>query len=176
MKRPVAFLLFVLVVVTAAMTVPALATPPSTDYAASETFTSTLNAADSATYHISLTGGLDFGTCNVNQTVSSQNPLNISNSGTDPFLVYISADTPPSSMGSSLAFSDSPGQDQVRWSFTGSPGMGTGTSVSDAYAAAFGSLGAGNIMTLYSNLQMGTGLTHPGQYTWTATVYAVPVS
>ena len=77
MKRPVLILLSMVAVIALAVTVPALAAPPSTDYAASETFTSTLDAADSGTCHISLMGGLDFGTCDANQTVSSQNPLYI---------------------------------------------------------------------------------------------------
>jgi spore coat protein U-like protein len=163
------------VVIILAVTFPALATPPSTDYATSETFTSTMDAEDPGTYHISLLGGLDFGTCAVNQTVPSQNPLHISNDGTETFAVYVSADEVPSLMGAHyLEFSDYPGQDQVRWTLTQSPNTGTDIAINESAAASLGTVNPGDCMTLYSTVQVGTGLTHPGQYTWSATVYAVP--
>ncbi len=177
MRRPILFLLSVAAVIALAVTVPALATPPSTDYADSETFTSTMDAEDPGTYHMSLLGSLDFGTCAVNQTVSSQNPLFISNDGTKAFDVYVSANDVPSLAGAHhLAFSDSPGQDQVRWALTQTPNPGSGTAISESAAANFGSVGPGDGMTLYSTVHVGTGLTHPGEYTWSATVYAVPTS
>ena len=91
--------------------------------------------------------------------------------------MYVSADTLPALMGVyHLAFSDSPGQDQVRWTLTQTPNTGSDTAISESSAANFGTINPGNGMTLYSRVQVGTGLTHPGQYTWSATVYAVPTS
>ena len=139
-------------------------------------FTATLNAADVGTYQISLMGNsLDFSTSALNQTAPSQSPLYIYNSGTHAFDVYVGADSTPSYMGMYfLGFSDNPGQDQVRWTLTQSPGTGTDTSVSETYPSYFGMLSAMGSMTLYSNVQMGTGLTYPAQYSWSGTVYAVP--
>ena len=153
MKRSVLLLLLVAVGITLAVTAPALAaTPPSTNVATSESFTVTLDAA-------------------------SQNPLYVSNTGTKAFDVYVSADTVPTYMNMyTLSFSDSPGQDQVRWTLTRTPNAGMDTSVSESYAANFGTINPGDGMTLYSTVQMGTGLTYAGQYTWNATVYAVPTS
>lgn len=177
MRHPILFLLSVAVVITLAVTIPALATPPSTDYATSETFTSTVDAQDTGTYNISLLGSLDFGTCAANQTVSSQNPLFVSNDGTEAFDVYVSANDVPSLMGAHhLAFSDSPGQDQIRWALTQTPNTGSGTAINESSAANFGTVTPGDGMTLYSSVQVGTGLTHPGEYNWSATVYAVPAS
>ena len=164
--------------ITLATAAPALATtPPSTNFATSQTFTVTLDAADPGTYQMSLMGGLDFSTYAMNQTVSSQNPLYITNTGTRAFDVYVSADTVPAYMNMYfLAFSDSPGQDQVRWTLTQTPNMGMDTSINESYAANFGTLNPGGGMTLFSTVQMGTGLTVPGEYTWSATVYGVPTS
>jgi hypothetical protein len=175
MKRRVSILLLALVM-AALMTAPALAATPTT-YAASQGFSATLNAADPGTYQISLSGNsLDFSTNGPNDYVASQYPLSIYNGGNRDFEVYVSADGAPSYMGMYwLGFSDYPGQDQVRWTMTQWPSMGMDTPVCDWYASNFGTLSAGNYMTLYSNLQMGTGLTYPGQYTWSGTVYAVPL-
>jgi len=174
MKRRGPVLLLVVVIALWATT-PALAAPPTT-YAGSQGFTVTLNAADVGAYQISLMGSsLDFTVYAPYQSVSSQYPLSIYNSGTRDFDVYVSADTAPSYMGMYwLGFSDSPGQDQVRWTLTQWPGMGMDTSVDDMYASYFGTLYTYSSMTLYSNLQMGSGVSYPGQYTWTGTVYAVP--
>ena len=178
MKRSVLLLLLVAVGITLAVTAPALAaTPPSTNVATSESFTVTLDAADPGTYQMSLMGGLDFSTEGVNRSVPSQNPLYVSNTGTKAFDVYVSADTVPTYMNMyTLSFSDSPGQDQVRWTLTRTPNAGMDTSVSESYAANFGTINPGDGMTLYSTVQMGTGLTYAGQYTWNATVYAEPTS
>jgi len=176
-RRPVVFALVLFVVISLSMAVPALATPPSGDIAASQSFTSTLEAADSGTYHISLMGGLDFATCDVGQTISSQNSPYVSNDGTKAFDVYISANTAPSALSQyHLAFSDSPGQDEVRWTLSTTADMGVGKSVDESRAVSFGTLEPGDGMTLYSSVEMGTALTHPGRYTWSATVYAVPAS
>ena len=175
MQRKVLLSLLTLVIVLT-MAAPAMATtPPSTNYATSQGFTATLDAADAGTYQISLMGSLDFATYQANQSVSSQSPLSIYNGGTRSFYVYVSADNPPSYMGMyKLWFSDYPGQDQVRWTLT--PQYGPEMSVSDQYATSFGSIDPGNSMTLYSTLYMGSGITYPGQYSWTGTVYAVPTS
>ena len=174
MKRRILFLLLALVI-TLTVAVPALATTPTT-YATSQGFSATLNAADPGTYQISLmANSLDFATSQPYQSVSSQNPLSVYNSGSRAFDVYVSADGAPSYMGMYwLGFSDSPGQDQVRWTLTQWPNMNMDTSISDTYAASFGTISPGNSMTLYSNLYMGSGLTYAGQYSWTGTVYAVP--
>ena len=171
MQRKVLLSLLTLVIVLT-MAAPAMATTPP---ATSQGFTATLDAADAGTYQISLMGSLDFATYQANQSVSSQSPLSIYNGGTRSFYVYVSADNPPSYMGMyKLWFSDYPGQDQVRWTLT--PQYGPEMSVSDQYATSFGSIDPGNSMTLYSTLYMGSGITYPGQYTWTGTVYAVPAS
>jgi hypothetical protein len=169
------FLLLFLVALALCAAAPALAAQPPT-YAGSQGFTVTLNAADVGAYQISLMGGtLDFTVYSPYQSAASQTPLSIYNSGTRNFDVYVSADYAPNYMGMYwLGFSDSPGQDQVRWTLTQWPGMGMDTSVNEMYASYFGTLYTYSSMTLYSNLQMGSGLTYPGQYTWTGTVYAVP--
>jgi hypothetical protein len=173
-QRRLLFLTLALVL-TLVMTVPALASPPST-YVTNQGFSATLNAADVGTYQISLMGNsLDFTTYALNQSVPSQSPLTIYNSGSQDFDVYVSADTAPSYMGMYwLQFSDSPGQDQVRWTLTQWPGMGMDTSVNEMYASSFGNLYPSNAMTLYSDLLMGSGLSYPAWYTWSGTVYAVP--
>jgi hypothetical protein len=174
MMRRGSVLLVVLAIALCA-SAPALAAPPPT-FAGSQGFTVTLNAADVGAYQISLMGSsLDFTVYTPYQSVASQTQLSIYNSGSRNFDVYVSADTAPSYMGWYwLGFSDYPGQDQVRWTLTQWPGMGMDTSVNEMYASYFGTLYTYSSMTLYSNLQMGSGLSYPGQYTWTGTVYAVP--
>ena len=160
--------------------------PTSTGSDTSETLTTaasggvtvTVDATDVGTYQVSLLGNhLDFSVGAVGQLARSQDPLSIINSGSAPFEVYVSADTPPSSgPGHQLSFSDSPGQDQVCWSLSVTPDVGGGVSVTDTSAAGFGVLRPGGSLTLYSYLRMGSGLGYPGVYTWTGTVYAVPES
>jgi hypothetical protein len=180
MKRRVLLFLLVLVIAIFGISASAVASPPTT-YATSQGFTATLNAASAGTYQISLMGNsLDFTMSGADayQTLGSQSPLSIYNSGTAPFDVYVSADSAPSYMGYYyLGFSDMPGQDQVRWALSpySSPGMGD-TSVTDMYASGFGPLSPYNSMTLYSFLYTGSGVSYPGQYGWSGTVYAVPNS
>ena len=177
MKRRIAIIMILTLVAVLATTVPSLASPPTT-YVTSQGFSATLDAAGAGMYQISLMGNsLDFAMsgpwgC---QTLQSQNPLSIYNSGTMQFDVYVSADGAPSYMGMYyLGFSDSPGQDQVRWSLSPYPWMGMDTTVSDMWASNFGGLSPSNSMTLYSFLYTGSGVTYPALYGWTGTVYAVP--
>jgi len=159
--------------VTLAMAVPALASTPTT-YVNSAGFTVSLDATNANSYQISLmSNSLDFSGAMPSQMVSSQSPLYVYNSGQKNFDVYVSADGVPTLSGMySLGFSDSPGQDQVRWTLTQWPGMDM--SVTDGWATDFGTLSPSGGMTLYSNLYMGSSLSYAGQYTWTGTVYAVP--
>lgn len=168
---------------TTTATLPPTTAPTGTTSAASTTeasqgVTVTMDASDVGTYQISLLGSdLDFTVTGLNQLVESQNPLSIVNSGTASFDVYVSADSPPSSgLEHQLSFSDSPGHNQVRWSLAAEPDAAQAVSVTDTNAAGFGALGPGQSITLYSYLQMGSGLDYPGVYGWHATVYAVPGS
>ena len=145
---------------------------------ASEGVTVTVDATDVGTYQLSLLGSdLDFTVNAVDQLVRSQDPLSIINTGTAPFDVYVSADAAPASgTEHRLSFSDSPGLDQVRWSLSVTPDAGGSVSVTDSMAAGFGVLEPGGSLTLYSYLRIGSGLSYPGVYRWTGTVYAVPES
>ena len=174
MRKRILILAVLLVVITLVASVPALASTPTT-YMNSQGFSVTLDAANANSYQISLMGNsLDFTSSGPNQMVSSQSPLYIYNSGTRNFDVYVSADGSPSNGWYSLSFSDSPGQDQLRWTLTPYSWPGMDTSVTDSWASNFGTLSPSSGMTLYSNLYMGNGLTYDGHYTWSGTVYAVP--
>ena len=178
MRKRMVFILIAGLLATLAFAAPALASPPTTYYA-SGGFTATLDAAGAGTYQISLYGNsIDFTMSGPQayQTLQSQSPLSVYNSGTAAFDMYVSADGSPSYMGMySLGFSDMPGQDQVRWTLgTNSWPGGGDTSVSDMWATGFGRLYPSNSMTLYSFLYTGSGISYPGQYSWGGTVYAVP--
>jgi hypothetical protein len=176
-KRVVLVVLLTLAAVLA-LAAPAVASPPTT-YATSQGFTATLDAANAGTYQVSLYGnGYYFTTSDSSpyQTLYSQEPMTVYNSGTMPFSLFVSADGPPTWMGMyNLSFSDSPSQDQVRWSLSQSSTPGGDTSITDSWATTFGDLYPTNSMTLYSFLTTGSGFTYPAQYSWTGTVYAVPL-
>jgi hypothetical protein len=164
--------------VTPGATTSTVTTIASSDTAASQGLTVTADAGDVDSYQLSLLGNsLDFVLDSSNAWSRSETPLSIVNNGTRPFEVYISADAPPLSMGRySLTFSESPGADQLHWVLSPRPETDGAISVSDTYAADLGEIAPGGSLTLYSFLSIGSGLTHPGTYTWNATVYAVPVA
>jgi hypothetical protein len=176
-KRVVLVVLLTLAAVLA-LAAPAVASPPTT-YATSQGFTATLDAANAGTYQVSLYGnGYYFTTSGSSpyQTLYSQEQMTVYNSGTMPFSLFVSADGPPSWMGMyNLSFSDSPWQDQVRWSLSLSSMPGGDTSITDSSASGFGNLYPSSSMTLYSFLNTGSGFSYPAQYSWTGTVYAVPL-
>ena len=178
MQRRIFLLLAVAMIAMVVTAVPAFAGAPVSSYSSSMGFTVSMTTVTETEYEIQLIGhSLDFNTTGVNQTVASQTPLSILNSGARKFDVYVSADAPPSLSGAHvLSFSDSPGMDQVRWTLVQHPGTGLDSSVTDTAATFFGTIDPGDGMALYSTVQMGTGLTYAGQYAWSATVYAVPAT
>jgi hypothetical protein len=178
-KRLVLVVLLTLAAVIA-YAAPALASPPTT-YVGSQGFTATLDATNAGNYQISLYGsGYSFATSGSAsyQSLTSPDSLSVYNSGSLPFNVWVSADASPydSQHMWGLGFSDSPGQDQVRWTLSPNswPNSGYDQSVTDSWATPFGSVDPGNSTTLYSFLYTGSGFSHATQYGWTGTVYAVP--